>query len=77
MTNPNDSSIPIIETKIGERFAMPCPIVTSNGGLTKREHMAIEFCKALVTAQISNEEGNAILALKQADELIKQLNETK
>lgn len=44
-------------------------------GLTKREHMAIEFCKALVTAQVSNEEGNAIIALKQADELIKQLNQ--
>lgn len=46
-------------------------------GLTKLEHMAIEFCKALVSAQVSNEEGNAIIAIRQAKELIKQLNKTQ
>lgn len=46
-------------------------------GLTKREHMAIEFTKALVIAGVSDEQGNAIMALRQADELIKQLNNEK
>lgn len=43
-------------------------------GLTKREYIAIEICKALVTAQIIDEEGNAKIALLQTDFLIKELN---
>lgn len=47
-------------------------------GLTKREHMAIEFCKALLGRGeygASDAEGNALMAIQQADELIKQLNQ--
>jgi len=54
-------------------------------GLTKREHMSIEFTKALLSRNIYTRkelnEGGVLdiaeTALNQADELIKQLNNEK
>lgn len=50
----------------------------SNKGLTKREHMAIEFTKALTahngTMYEHTVESNVRRAIKLADELIRQLN---
>lgn len=54
----------------------------NEAGLTKREHMAIEFTKAIVTS-LKNADAMAEFAienickngLKITDELIKQLNE--
>lgn len=50
-------------------------------GLTKREHMSIEFIKAIMSAGISNSnatnEAICLLGIQMADELIKQFNNEK
>lgn len=68
-TNPNEPIDTVCSDALGQTIYF---------GLTKREHMAIEFTKS---AQIANPTGyDAHLAkwgIELADELIKQLNAEK
>lgn len=70
-TEPNQLAYPCDGEYAGEARS------NNDAGLTKREHMAIEFTKALLGRGehgYSDSQGNAQLAIQQADELIKQLN---
>lgn len=71
MINGNDPITTICSDVLGQ---------TVYEGLSKREHMAIEFTKAMITHygvhQGTSEKG-VKYAIEWTDELIKQLNESK
>lgn len=75
--NPNEPIDTVCSDTLGQTIYF---------GLTKREHMAIEFTKAMLSNNNGvynfKSEDNEIkfcstIAIKTADELIKQLNKTK
>ena len=71
--NPNEPIDTVCSDRLGQTIYF---------GLTKREHMAIEFTKAILTAGNSlkpntSNETICIAGITLADELIKQLNQTK
>lgn len=76
MTEPNEPSFPIL-TVIDGNWMKESP--ACNQGLTKREHMAIEFTKAYASSEyVAGHvpiEDMAKFGILLADELIKQLNQ--
>lgn len=73
-TNPNEPIKPCVVNRYGDGSITP--LEGSSIGLTKREHMAIEFTKAYLSAYPdSSSENIAKIGLEQADALIKLINE--
>lgn len=65
-----DNAHPVVIT-LGE-------FVGAAGGFTKREYIATKvFAQALIMLPRSNQKDCAAFAISAADELLKQLNETK
>lgn len=76
MTNPNE---PINAAMDNNNYQGVDRMELRYEGLTKREHMAIEFTKAILSTGTALKPGTSneticLTALSIADELIKQLN---